>query len=476
MDATIPGKHYSVDARTGTGKDWLLEGNQSIGSANTGFYITNSNTYTAGANPVNVIVANNTITNTTAQSGSTGQSGNGITVFQADGVIVTGNKVINPRFSVVRVDKSINVVVSNNEGTATDLNSGGNGGETGMYAELGAFSNTFTGNILKGFPSCYNDTNVSQRSTDLPNLWVGNTCIDTLYYGFNIEHGVVTGNSVQGAAVCYLVGHGNTSHDNILNGNSCTPGALYTPVMAVGVDKGITLGSGDVVANTTKNGTVLSQTAFPISTPDDLTITSLAIGATTTVGYTGTEPTTGDTWCFAQVSGTYPINALCGTIASHTPSSLVINVNSTGFPALIIPTGGPTPTMFQTLQASGLPKYTFPATFKNLNFDTSYSTLTDAANVTWNAQGAIGANASITLGGTRTLVLQNMSPGGNYTLRVIQGGAGSNGLTLGSGCTWKVSGGGSGAITPTTAIGSVDILNFNYDGTNCNAIFTKNFN
>lgn len=107
----------------------------------------------------------------------------------------------------------------------------------------------------------------------------------------------------------------------------------------------------------------------------------------------------------------------------------------------------------------------------------AFSTLTDGATVTWDANSVFLGNATVTLGGNRTLVMANLVDGGSYVLRVVQDGTGSRTLALGSGCTWKVSNGGSGAITPSTAAGSVDILAFTYlaASTTCYANFQKNF-
>ena len=105
----------------------------------------------------------------------------------------------------------------------------------------------------------------------------------------------------------------------------------------------------------------------------------------------------------------------------------------------------------------------------------TFSTLTDGATITWAIAGNIGANASVTLGGNRTLNITGAKTGGSYVLKIIQDGTGSRGLTLGSGCTWKVSGGGAGAIVPSTGVSKVDVLAFVYDGTNCLANFTKDF-
>lgn len=104
------------------------------------------------------------------------------------------------------------------------------------------------------------------------------------------------------------------------------------------------------------------------------------------------------------------------------------------------------------------------------------TTLTDGATITWAIGGSSGANATVTIAGNRTLNITGPVSGGNYILRLVQGSGGSRTLTLGTGCTWKVSGGGGGAITPSTAVGAIDILAFYYDGTNCYANFNTNFN
>lgn len=106
------------------------------------------------------------------------------------------------------------------------------------------------------------------------------------------------------------------------------------------------------------------------------------------------------------------------------------------------------------------------------------SAQTDGATVTWAIASVPFANATLTFtthGGNRTLNITNPVSGGNYILRLVQDGTGGEGLILGTGCTWKVSGGGAGAITLSTGANAIDILAFYYDGTNCYANLNKNF-
>lgn len=109
----------------------------------------------------------------------------------------------------------------------------------------------------------------------------------------------------------------------------------------------------------------------------------------------------------------------------------------------------------------------------------TYDALTDGATITWAIGGSRLRNAKLLFtahGGSRTLNVTGLVDGGTYLLRIKQDGTGTEGLTLGTGCTWLVSGGGAGAITPTVTANAIDILAFTYDGTNCYANFNKNFN
>lgn len=108
-----------------------------------------------------------------------------------------------------------------------------------------------------------------------------------------------------------------------------------------------------------------------------------------------------------------------------------------------------------------------------------FTSQTDAATVTWAIGSALIANATLTFtahSGSRALNITNPVNGGSYVIWLKQDSTGGEGLTLGTGCTWKVSGGGSGAITPSTGANAIDVLSFTYDGTNCYANFNKNFN
>ena len=92
--------------------------------------------------------------------------------------------------------------------------------------------------------------------------------------------------------------------------------------------------------------------------------------------------------------------------------------------------------------------------------------LTDGTTISWDP--SLGLNASVTLGGDRTLSFTTTPTAGAYgTLVVTQDGTGSRTLTLPS-TTNKVLGSTSTTtIALSSAAGAKDIINFYYDGTNC---------
>ena len=86
--------------------------------------------------------------------------------------------------------------------------------------------------------------------------------------------------------------------------------------------------------------------------------------------------------------------------------------------------------------------------------------LTDASTISWNIQDE--SNASVTLGGNRTLSITGAGAGSTGVLRVIQGTGTTHTLALPAGS--EIIGGGS--YTTTTTSQGVDILGVYYDGTN----------
>lgn len=103
-----------------------------------------------------------------------------------------------------------------------------------------------------------------------------------------------------------------------------------------------------------------------------------------------------------------------------------------------------------------------------------FTTLTDGATITWTVTSTRVNNATVTLGGNRTLAITGAATGYQGVLIVKQDGTGTRTLTLPG--TSKVIGGGSGAVTLTATASAVDILSFYYDGSNYYWTSGLNFN
>jgi hypothetical protein len=79
----------------------IIEGNKVRWSGNNGIQVFRS---TIGGD--SSIVTMNTIGNTSANSGGTGPNGNAITVFRANYVTVSENKIFSSAFSAIRLNSS----------------------------------------------------------------------------------------------------------------------------------------------------------------------------------------------------------------------------------------------------------------------------------------------------------------------------------------------------------------------------------
>lgn len=92
--------------------------------------------------------------------------------------------------------------------------------------------------------------------------------------------------------------------------------------------------------------------------------------------------------------------------------------------------------------------------------------LTDGSTISWDP--SLGLNASVTLGGNRTLSFSTTPVAGAYgTLVVTQDGTGNRTLTLPSTTNVVLGSTSTTSIALSSSANAKDILNFYYDGANC---------
>ena len=148
------------------------------------------------------IVAGNRIERIGAASGGTGQWGNGINIYRAGAVQVSGNHIADSAFTAVRCNAASNALITGN----TCLRSG----ETGLYSEFGFQGAVVANNVVDGATIGISIANFMQggRLATVANNVVRNLKTDGPYppevAGFG--HGVVieadtalTGNVIEGA-------------------------------------------------------------------------------------------------------------------------------------------------------------------------------------------------------------------------------------------------------------------------------------
>jgi uncharacterized secreted repeat protein (TIGR03808 family) len=88
------------------------------------------------------IVTGNRVERIAARSGGTGQYGNGINLFRADKVLVSGNVVSDCAFSAIRANSASDIQIAGNTCSRS--------GETAIYAEFAFEGAVINGNIVDG--------------------------------------------------------------------------------------------------------------------------------------------------------------------------------------------------------------------------------------------------------------------------------------------------------------------------------------
>jgi uncharacterized secreted repeat protein (TIGR03808 family) len=171
----------------------------------------------------NTLVCANRVERIGATFGGTGQHGNGINVFQADNVVVSGNHVADCAFSAIRSNAGGNVQIAGN----TCLRSG----EVAIYSEFGFQGAVIGGNVVDGAATGISVANFNEggRLAVVSGNLVRNLRREGPYAadppgfgeGIYVEaDAVVTGNVVENAPLYGLsIGWGPFMRDVVATGN-----------------------------------------------------------------------------------------------------------------------------------------------------------------------------------------------------------------------------------------------------------------
>jgi uncharacterized secreted repeat protein (TIGR03808 family) len=201
------------------GINMLIAGNTIRGSGNGGIRVWQSNKHSDHA-----IVVDNQIEDTQARAGGSGENGNAINVFRAANVIVRGNSIRGTAFSAVRGNAASQIQIVGNNCTGI--------GEVALYAEFDFENAVISGNTVDGAAVGIAVTNFKEggrlaavQGNVLRNITnrrpPGTDPNDGYGIGIGVEADTaVTGNVIETAAtVGIAVGNGPYLRDVTVTGN-----------------------------------------------------------------------------------------------------------------------------------------------------------------------------------------------------------------------------------------------------------------
>lgn len=136
---------HSID-----GRGHLITGNRIDGCGNAGIRIWRGENDSDGS-----IISGNRIANIDWKGGGNGENGNGINIFKADEVIVSGNHIADCAFTAVRLNSTNNTQVTGN----TCLRSG----EVAIFSEFIFSGSIIANNIIDGAATGISITNLDQN-------------------------------------------------------------------------------------------------------------------------------------------------------------------------------------------------------------------------------------------------------------------------------------------------------------------------
>lgn len=167
------------------------------------------------------IVTGNRIESIAAKGGGTGENGNGVNVFRAAGVLVSGNRIKDCAYSAVRGNAASNIVVTGNSCQRL--------GEVAIYAEFGFEGAVIANNLIDGAATGISVTNFDQggRLAVVEGNVIRNLTrrdwepVDVRGDGITVEADtIVSGNAVEGAPSAGIrIGWGAYLRNCVVSGN-----------------------------------------------------------------------------------------------------------------------------------------------------------------------------------------------------------------------------------------------------------------
>jgi hypothetical protein len=217
------------------------------GTGGNGIYVNHS----APADSPTVVSGNvlkNQNSNVPKGGNSSGIDGNAIDVFQANGVIVQGNRINSPAYSCVRSNSSNNVLISGNQCI--------NAGESGGISEFTAVNNVWANNYFQNAgESCLVLTNINDNGKG--HIATGNQVNGCGGNGIYAEAlSTITGNLIQNASPGITAGVAWTGSGMLL-----VKGNIVTFSAAGGT--GISLPTGPT--NVMLEGNMITNASTPVT-------------------------------------------------------------------------------------------------------------------------------------------------------------------------------------------------------------------
>jgi hypothetical protein len=419
VDNTVKGEHLFINPNKRSDRKVLVDGWLSDGSNQNDIAVQNS----GSEGPANVEITHFVISNVTDTNAGTGQQGNAVDTYLADGVTVHDGQVSNTRFSSVRFATSNGNQAYNIRSTGTQ--------ETAYYAELGGASNVFHDLVIENGVSGTNLTNVSQRANypnDSPNTAYNITCRNMIDYCVQGEHDSIHDITVDGVPIGVHQGNGGTTGNNIVRNVTCTRTSTAYPNVDVcnALDVNIKSSAVDLVSGiATTNYTPLIGNIVGSALTSGNNITGITKANPAVISITGgTVPAVGSYVCFRQVAGMTQMNGLCSLITASSSSSLTTQIDSTGFGTFTAPTGGQKSWTMQFFNSAGAAQYTIPSNFV-LSTDGTSGVFGSAqpTHPTYTAQASAGNPYAVGVGtSTPTTTNPEATPAGTTASGLVGNG------------------------------------------------------